>query len=169
MIIFSLLLLHMYIGRLEVGYAADLVVIDDSVLENPMKLQELKPYAVMVGGRMEMVDANIIQRISPPSPSTGNGIDATPITAMPEGKQTCASESSDALTAPLISNTDSTSAPMMGPFIPGKNGRLGKRSGLLCGCRMMGKPCNLYLKQLRRYLALVEPCRERGQRDMEKL
>ena len=123
---------ELFLGSLEVNFAADFVVLDASVLQDHALLGTTKPKMVVVGGQVSFSEANFLSPYSEPeSPSEAEK--AVPLCG---------------------------AAAMGGPYVPGKNGKrvytrprkpegegsegdvgVGRLVGGVCACRLLGRYC----------------------------
>jgi hypothetical protein len=128
------------LGRVEVGYAADLVMVDPSPLDDCRHLKDLEPDLVIVGGDVKYAH-----------PTAGlKGI-------VVDSKTLAGSQSSSSVKRSRRENSAEGGAgaggvaPQRGPYVPGKNGPVifrGRSSskGLprisgFCACWLKGKFC----------------------------
>ena len=140
-----------FLGRLDVGYAADFVILDPAVVEEPHLLMTIEPSLVVVGGIISYCKEDTIE-------SSSNIITAT-------ANATTTIDNA-------VQSYDSKKSPptMGGPYIPGKNGKFclparrrksvekekeieGEREiklktvreesyPLTCACRLLGRYCS---------------------------
>lgn len=118
------------LGRIEKGFAADLVMVDPLALDDCRHLKDLEPDLVIVGGD--------VKYIHPAAGSKGIIVD-TPLGVTSQIQKRIKPDP----TAPL---------PQRGPYVPGKNGPLRRpsfaqstkglpRIGGFCACWLKGKFC----------------------------
>lgn len=115
------------LGKIELGYAADLVMIDSKVFDDFTLLQDLEPKMVIVGGDVKYVHSNA-------------GLKG--ITVVSKGNQRDLGNSTESSSKRQRRDTS-----MGGPYIPGKNGpfmlsSIGlPRANGFCACWLQGKFC----------------------------
>jgi hypothetical protein len=127
------------LGKIEIGYAADLVLVDPSALDDHGLLKDLEPDLVLVGGEV---------RYMHPS-AAGKGVTATSAAE----KERPSSSSSKRVKADTSEGDRRTAQWQRGPYVPGKNGSLRMAAGPprpirglpraegFCACWLKGKFC----------------------------
>lgn len=117
------------LGKVEVGYAADLVMVDPSPLDDCRHLKDLEPDLVIVGGDVKYT--NPAAGLKGVVVDSKNGVQSYSV------KRSRREDSAGVV------------APQRGPYVPGKNGPLmsrGSSKGLprisgFCACWLKGKFC----------------------------